>query len=222
MAPRTASPAGTPRAQPASLLALRASGAHVPGLARRTPRMHGSPAQPDVPMPPLSLPPKALEVAGFVLAHAAWSVSDTRGDDVLCPLAMVERDGGRRLMRFEAATNVDAVARGKKVIADLTESADAWAFAREGMAQDDQNPDAGCDVLTLEFWARGMDAPVAIVQRFDRPSKAGRFVVRGVPEVLVAGSHADEETAAEVHRGMMAGVQAHPKVADLWREWQEA
>lgn len=170
-------------------------------------------------MPPL--PPKALEVAGFVLAHAAWSVSDTSDDDLLCPLAMVERDGGRRLMRFEATSQCDAVARGKKVMADLSESADAWAFAREGAVPDEQNPGMKRDALTLEFWAKGMDAPLAIVQAFERPSKSGRFVVRGAPQVLVDGSQADEELAAEVHRGVLAGVQAHPKVADLWREWQE-
>jgi hypothetical protein len=180
-------------------------------------------------MPPV--PQNALEVAGFVLAHAAWSVSDTADDGVLCPLAMVERDGGRRLMRFEATTQCDAVARGKKAMADLTESADAWAFAREGAtsevaayegATNDHPPDElSRSALTLEFWAKGMDTPLAIVQHFERPCRAGRFVVRGAPVVLVDGSHADEELAAEVHRGVMAGVRTHPKVADLWREWQE-
>ena len=176
---------------------------------------------PDGPMAPV--PQNALEVAGFVLAHAAWSVSDTADDGVLCPLIMVERDGGRRLMRFEATTQCDAVARGKKAMADLTESADAWEFAREGAAGSDapaDGPPPGPS-LTLEFWAKGMDTPLAIVQHFERPSRAGRFVVRGAPGVLVDGSHADEELAAEVHRGVMAGVRTHPKVADLWREWQE-
>lgn len=168
-----------------------------------------------------SVPQNALEVAGFVLAHAAWSVSDTSDDGVLCPLAMVERDGGRRLMRFEATTQCDAVARGKKAMADLKESADAWAFAREGAASE-QTPDAPPgSALTLEFWAKGMDTPLAIVQHFERPCRAGRFVVRGAPMVLVDGSKADEELAAEVHRGVMAGVRTHPKVADLWREWQD-
>lgn len=176
-------------------------------------------------MPPV--PQNALEVAGFVLAHAAWSVSDTTDDGVLCPLAMVERDGGRRLMRFEATSQCDAVARGKKAMADLTETADAWAFAREGATSDGAAADGAADdqgprsALTLEFWAKGMDTPLAIVQHFERPCRAGRFVVRGAPVVLVDGSHADDALAAEVHRGVLAGVRAHPKVADLWREWQE-
>lgn len=45
-------------------------------------------------------PQRALALAGFVLAHAAWSLSDTDDDDLLCPLSVVERgDGECKLTR---------------------------------------------------------------------------------------------------------------------------
>lgn len=45
-----------------------------------------------------------LKLGGFVLAHAVWNVSDTDADELLCPLAVVERNGQRELIRFEAET----------------------------------------------------------------------------------------------------------------------
>lgn len=47
-----------------------------------------------------------LRLAGFALAHAAWSVED---GETLCTMAMVERDGKRELVRYEAPTIPDSV-----------------------------------------------------------------------------------------------------------------
>jgi len=48
--------------------------------------------------------PAAL--AGFTLAHAAWSLSDTDDGEPLCPLAVIEQhDGARRLVRFEVGSD---------------------------------------------------------------------------------------------------------------------
>ena len=51
------------------------------------------------------VPPDSLMLlAGFVLAHAAWSVSDLPKGELLVPLAVVEKNGQRQLLRFEAQT----------------------------------------------------------------------------------------------------------------------
>ena len=60
-----------------------------------------------------SLPQSALSLAGFTLAHAAWSLSDTHDGELLCPLAVLEQqDGTRRFMRFEADTQEHAIIAG--------------------------------------------------------------------------------------------------------------
>jgi hypothetical protein len=51
----------------------------------------------------------SLVLAGFALAHAAWSVSHTADDELLCPLAVVQDADDRRLMRFEAAAQEPAI-----------------------------------------------------------------------------------------------------------------
>jgi len=59
-----------------------------------------------------------LLLAGSVLAHAAWSISDA--PDLLVPLAIVERNGQREVMRFEADTQPEAIAHGKAKMATLS------------------------------------------------------------------------------------------------------
>ena len=48
----------------------------------------------------------ALRLAGFALAHAAWSVED---GETLCTLAMVEVRGDRELVRYEADSITESV-----------------------------------------------------------------------------------------------------------------
>ena len=79
----------------------------------------------------MPIPESALLLAGFVLAHAAWSISDT--PDLLVPLAIVERGGKRQLNRFEASTQEEAIAHGKEAMTALSADADDWVFAREGL-----------------------------------------------------------------------------------------
>jgi len=59
----------------------------------------------------MAIPEPALLLAGFVLAHAAWSISDLPEGDLLVPLAVVEANGQRRLLRFEAETQDAAIAK---------------------------------------------------------------------------------------------------------------
>jgi len=81
----------------------------------------------------VSIPTFALRLVGFVLAHAAWSISDVPKGELPVPLAIVERQGQRQLFRFEAETQDAAIAKGKATVAEATDSVDAWAFAREGL-----------------------------------------------------------------------------------------
>src|SRR3989442_15084255 len=79
------------------------------------------------------IPEAAAVLAGFVLAHAAWSASDLPKGDLLVPVAVIEVKGERRLLRFEAETQEQAIARGKAAMQDAMATADAWAFARDGL-----------------------------------------------------------------------------------------
>jgi len=78
--------------------------------------------------------------------------------------------GERRLLRFEADTQEQAIARGKAAMQDATSTADAWAFARDGLYERGGHK---VDVLSVDFWANGMPKPVTLVQEYQPFAKSG-------------------------------------------------
>jgi hypothetical protein len=75
----------------------------------------------------------ALRFGGFVLVHAAWIASDLPPGKLVCPIAVVEKGDSREVIPFEATSQEEAIRLGKQKVAELTETVDRWAFAREGL-----------------------------------------------------------------------------------------
>jgi hypothetical protein len=170
--------------------------------------------------PMTAFPQPGLSLAGFALAHAAWSISDTDDGELLCPLAVVEAHGGeRRLMRFEADTQEQAIIAGKTAMREATTDAAAWAFAREAAWRRMRSDQAG-DVLAIDFWAAGMPSAATIMQHFNRATNGGRFRIGGVPTLVVSGTQLSPDAASASITAIMAGVQAHTAVAELWPTWR--
>lgn len=161
------------------------------------------------------IPTAAWLVAGFVLAHAAWIVSDLPDKDLLAPFAVIQRSGQRKLQAFEAPTQEEAVAAGKEAMRLRTDSADAWAFAREGSFREGKE---ATDVIVVDFWARGMSAPVTLIQRFERVTKHGRFKLLGEPMLTIAGQVV-ELPSGIVEAQLRPGINQHSKVSPLWVTW---
>jgi hypothetical protein len=166
------------------------------------------------------LPQPGLSLAGFALAHAAWSISDSERDELLCPLGVVEtHEGARRLMRFEADTQEEAIAAAKKAMREATIEAAAWAFAREA-AWRKMGDDQGGDVLAIDFWATGMPCAATIMQHFNRATNGGRFRIGGTPALVFDGIRLSADVAGPSITAIMAGVHAHSAVAELWPTWR--
>ena len=158
----------------------------------------------------------AAVLAGFVLAHAAWSVSDLPNAEGLVPLAVVVEHGERRLLRFEADTQEHAIAKGKAAMREAMAAADAWAFAQDGLIDRGQKRHA----LTVEFWAKGMTAPVLLVQEYEPLTASSKFRVIDDPMIVVAGVRQTPADVADVLKSIRAGIASHPKVASLWNAWR--
>jgi hypothetical protein len=154
--------------------------------------------------------------AGFALAHAAWSASDLPKEELLVPLAIIESKGERKLLRFEATTQEEAVARGQEEMKKITGTVDAWAFARDGLIRRDGHK---IDCILVEFWGPGMPSPAAVVQQYE-PFSSGRFRLVGDPWVIVSGLQQTPEQAAGVLAKVREGIKSHSKVAALWDAWK--
>ena len=149
------------------------------------------------------LPESLILLAGFVLAHAAWSVSDLPKGELLVPLAVVEKNGQRQLLRFEAQTQEQAIAEGKTTLANRQAQLDAWAFGREGLMPEGTGK---VDVLTVDAWARGMARPITFVQRF-KPYSSGAFGITGDAMVVVDGKVLEGAEAARMVSSLYDGVR---------------
>jgi len=163
------------------------------------------------------IPDVALLLAGFALAHATWSVSDTPDTELLCPLAFVDAHGKRQLRRFEAESQEKAIAAGKATYTNWSAQSEAWAFARENVMRE---PSGSTDVISIDFWAVGMARPQTIIQHFRRASATGRFTVLGPPVLVVDGVMQPPNSVRREVAQVLAGVMEHPKVAELWPTWQ--
>jgi len=161
-------------------------------------------------------PESAILLAGFVLGHAAWSISDLPKGALLVPLAIVEKSGQRQLLRFEAQTQDQAIADGKTTLAKRQHEFDAWAFGREGLMQEARGK---VDVLTVDAWATGMTRPITFVQRFS-PYSSGAFRINGDPIVVVDGKALERAEAVQLVKRLYDGVRQHPKAGQLWQEWR--
>jgi hypothetical protein len=169
----------------------------------------------------MSLPNAGLLLAGFVLAHAVWNVSDMPKGELLVPLAIVERGEKRELIRFEADTQEAAIAKGKAMMAELGKSVDAWAFARDGLLRDPETGRA-VDAVTIDFWAKGMESPANLIQRYEPFATRRKFRLLGEPMVLISGVALQPKDSMPLLEVISRGVQQHPQAAPLWPSWQGA
>jgi len=164
----------------------------------------------------MPVPEATALLAGFVLAHAAWSVSDLPEGQLLVPLAMIEEGSERKLVRFEAETQEEAIFKGKEFVLKQKAAASRWAFAREGQ----MNTATGyVDVLVVEAWSAGMAEPIAYIQPF-QPFASGAFKLLG-PAVPVVGASMLSPEASEPYLAVLyRGISSHRKAASLWASWQ--
>ena len=160
-------------------------------------------------------PDSVVLLAGFVLAHAAWSVSDLPKGELLVPLAVIETGGQRQLLRFEAQTQEQSIAEAKASLAKRQGRLDAWAFVREGLMPEGTGK---VDVLTVDAWARGMTRPITFVQKFS-PYSSGAFRINGDAIVVVDGKLVEGAEAARLVKRLYEGVSQHPKAGQLWHGW---
>lgn len=159
----------------------------------------------------------AVLLAGFVLAHAVWSVSDLPEGELLVPLAVIEADGERQLVRFEAETQEEAIANGKARMVEVQASSSTWALAREGLMR--SRDGSAIDVIIVEAWEPGMDEPLTFIQPF-QPFATGEFKLLGSAVPVVDGQMLSEEAAPPYLAVLHRGITGHSKVAPLWPTWQ--
>ena len=160
----------------------------------------------------------AARLAGFALAHAAWSICDATHGELLTPFLIVDDAGAREMMRFEASSQDAAIEEGKRAVARLSSYVAIWAFAREGLLRL-RGADAAQDVLIVEFAWRGQGESYAVIQPYEHASGREAFRLRGEPIITCGGGVLDAAASKTLQGTLNAGARGHPGVADKWDAW---
>ncbi len=158
----------------------------------------------------------ALRFGGLALSHAAWIASDLEEGQLICPIAMIEREDVREVIPFEAETQQEAVEQGLQKIREFTD-VDRWTFIREGlMTRQESVPKV--DVLRISSWSLGLDEPLTVVQRFS-PNWPGPFGLIGSPIVAIHGIVCEEPTQSRLRALVEGGARSHPQ-GEMWMKWR--
>ena len=164
-----------------------------------------------------SLTSDPILLLGFTLAHSAWSVAEAEAEELLCPLAFIERDGNLEVIRFESDTQEGAISKGKEYINLHKENAVVSSFAREGLFPE-QNKKV--DVLLVECWARNDTKHYGVIQKFLPNEGKGKFRLVDEPILLIDGVIQTEGTASKLKENLELGIKSHSNVAQLWNQWK--
>ena len=159
-----------------------------------------------------------LSLAGFLVAHAGAALAELDAREPLVPMALVRRDGEPTLLRFPADTQQEGVEEGRRAIAEEGPTAEGWAFAWEGRLSAEGQPPR--DALIVEFWSRGMAAPLTLLQLVVRAGEGGPFRVSGLPTFVAGGGAVDALAARALLAGLLPGVREHPRAEAVLSAWR--
>ena len=114
-------------------------------------------------------------------------------------------------------------------MAEATNTSDVWAFAREGLVpveafagyppeiNSKENPKV--DVLTIEFWAKGMTNPAVILQRYEPFSNHGKFILIGEPILVIDGVMRPSDETKDSLKLLNEGISQHKTASGMWNGW---
>lgn len=165
------------------------------------------------------VPESAGLLAGEVLAHAVWSISEAPEGEILIPLAGMFCEGKVQLIRFvPEELSGDFIACARQQLEDQRGKLEAWTFAYDTRVTRDQGK---VDAIVFEVWGQSMVTPATFAQPY-QPFHSGTFRLLGEPFFLGAATSDAQDTLSETLRTIRRGVENHHQVAALWENWLKA
>lgn len=157
-------------------------------------------------------------IAGYVLAHGAYSVSDLEKDELLIPFAVTQTGGKQEVIRYEAQTQEEAIEDAKADLMRLRESVDIYGFARENIMRTSDGE--VIDVISVDAWEKGLSQQVVIIQPFKPNNGNGEFRILPGMRVAIDGEMIDGDLEARIIDMVREGITYHP-VGKTWEKWEQ-
>jgi hypothetical protein len=166
----------------------------------------------------MTIPDGVLLIAGYVLAHAAYSVSDLQSGELLIPLAVTQTGEEQEVVRFEAETQEEAIANAKLELEKLKASVDIYAFAREGSMKLEDGKEI--DVITIDAWEKGLKHKVSVIQPYKPNNGNNEFKIMPGTMVVVDGETLEPEIENRFIEIVEEGITYHP-IGASWSGWKQ-
>lgn len=157
-----------------------------------------------------SMEPTA-RLAGFIAAHAIWSVSD--GETLVTMVGSEGADGQRKLDRLVTERIEDSVSQGREQLLKNPQHVARAALAFDGYIT---LPDGKTDAVFIEAreYAKGEALPFEIAVPYRSAKSPGGFAVYR-PKLLKVPP--DLKNCESLLNTFWTGVDAHTKAAEVWR-----
>jgi hypothetical protein len=151
---------------------------------------------------------EAEEFAGFLMAHAIWSVSE---GSTLMPMIGYMKDGERTLLQIEGQEMKESVERGQAWMDANPDQAERAVFIYDGFVR---LPSGRTDALMADIREYGPPPMSLEIVVPYRSAKAGRFAVhrpkfqapKGIPNLAGLGE------------AFFLGVNSHDEGARIWND----
>ena len=149
---------------------------------------------------------KAMEMAGFVLAHAAWKCDGEAGN-VLVPFSMFETKKSRITSVYALPRLEDGVKAGRAAMEKKRPLALSTALAYAGI----ERP-SGADIIVVEVWYKA--GTFEITQKYKLPTKSHPFSLVGDPQITVGHKPTSDKNLTAA---LFAGINQHEPARHYWR-----
>lgn len=156
---------------------------------------------------------QAVLLAGYLLAHSSMNLSFVDEVKVLTPFSLCLRGGELHTKFHTGKSQAEAVAAAKQELAANRDKCDAWAFAREGRLDENEQV---TQTVSVSAWSSGMEDSVAFVQRFRR---SPQFKLIGDPIVAVDGVIFDSTKSKPILAVLRTGISRHEDGGPKWDSW---
>ncbi len=152
---------------------------------------------------------RVVELAGFVAAHAVWSVSE--GETLVPILAFQREDGHQEVRRIEADELQEAVVQGKDWLSKNPEAVSCAVLVYDGVIR---LPSGNTDCLMLELssYTPALQS-LSIAVPYRHAQRPGGF---GVHRPKFFTGKEDSEYVRTVGEVFFRGVAQHEKGSALW------
>jgi hypothetical protein len=158
----------------------------------------------------------ALILAGYALAHSAYSICELPEGELLVPLAIIDLDGKQTLHRFEAETQEQAISRAQLELEELRKTAEAYAFAWESTIKTKSGKSG--DYLTVRVWDKEIDFELHVFQEFQPFFVENRFKILGNIQIAINGEWLEESHTENIVELVLEGIKMHPE-GNRWEAW---